>query len=562
VTSWQEGDDEGRIGFRIRIGVTGHRALSEHDPALAATIREQIREIIRLFPRRHTHTPISLSVVSQLAEGADRIVVRHVFAEGRDRGEEARLETFLPMEREDYVDVQGFASESLAEFNELVEISTVYREQVGALSGSPAERANAYAAAGRRLVARCDVLIALWDGQPSGGRGGTAETLLYAASRSKPCVWIPTEGSLEPLDNFKPGGAEVFYNEVARRAGATAQIEWSPMDHPKKAMQPLLDAFHSLDEFNGEKLSEDFEVLLRKEALSSSGVAPWAAAPFLRATTLAKRWRWRFQWTARLITLFAAVAAVMLAIGLSFGKEVEGWAWGEAGFFALALVSLIGVRWVGFHRRWLTYRFLAEHLRSANFLAPTGADFRRQARLEAVYTGTEPTAWLMRAFEEVWDRRPPQPPPLSELDDGELARLKKVLAEDWIGAQIRYHKMIVRRNKFWHRALTSSVVFFFVATIVFACLHSLHMAEDVAVFFSIALPAAGASLGVLLTVNQHHAKSERSARMRSDLAVVQRDVLDATPDSLDHASSEAARVIAQEADAWFGSMWFLDIEHP
>jgi hypothetical protein len=168
----------------------------------------------------------------------------------------------------------------------------------------------------------------------------------------------------------------------------------------------------------------------------------------------------------------------------------------------------------------------------------------------------------MRAFEEIWDRRPLRPPSPSELNEDQLTNLKRRLAKDWIGKQIEYHEKAVRRHRFWHLVLTGSVAFFFVATIVFACLHSLHMAEDAAVFFSIALPAAGASLGVLLTVNQHQALSERSARMKSDLTVVQGGLEDAAPDVLDHASSEAARVIAQEADAWIGSMWFLDIEHP
>jgi hypothetical protein len=555
----QSQENDGRIPFRIRIGVTGHRELNE-GPLLAIAVREQIRRIIDLFPDRAT--PISLSVVSQLADGADRLVVHQAIAEARERGEEARLEFFLPMERQDYVDAQNFEPDSLAEFDDLMEMATILREQPGVASDTSEARGSAYAAGGRRLVARSDVLIALWDGRQSGGRGGTAETLLYAAARSKPCVWVSTDGEPVVHDNFGPWRAEAFYADVARRAELPTSIRWSPMDHPKDAVQPLLGAFESLDELNRQPLGVDYDAQLRKELVSSRGVAPWVAAPFVRATTLAKRWRRRFQWTARLITLFATAAAVMLAIGLSFGKESEGWAWAEAAFFTSALLGLVVVRRVGFHRRWLTYRVLAEHLRSANFLAPTGADFRRQARLEAVYTGHEPTGWLMRAFEEVWDRRPMRPTPLSGFDEVELAQFKAWLAEDWIGEQIDYHKAAVVRHRFWHRALTGSVVFFFLATIAFACLHSLHTAEDAAVFFSIALPAAGASLGVLLTVNQHQAMCERSARMRSDLAVVQRDVLDAAPDSLDQVTSEAARVIAQEAGGWFGSMWFLDIEHP
>jgi hypothetical protein len=34
------------------------------------------------------------------------------------------------------------------------------------------------------------VLIALWDGQPSRGKGGTAEIVAYARQRGIPVVWI------------------------------------------------------------------------------------------------------------------------------------------------------------------------------------------------------------------------------------------------------------------------------------------------------------------------------------------------------------------------------------
>lgn len=555
----READDDGRIPFRVRIGVTGHRTIDESDARLRTAVREQIQRVVDRFSS--SETLVRLGVVSQLADGADRIVVHEVKQVASERDHKAHLEFFLPLEREDYVESQEFGPESLAEFDELLGMATVQREAVGTRGDTVEGRTAAFAAAGRALVGRCDVLIALWDGRPSGGRGGTAETLLYAAARSKPCIWISTDGEPRARCNFGPGEAKGFFEDVARRAAPPSKIEWSPAD-PREALDPLLDAFSRLDEFNRQALDADPDVVLSDELVSDEPVPPWVGAPFVRATWLAHRWRRRFQWTARGITLLAAAAAVMLAIGLSFGKEREGWAWAEAAFFVVALLGLGLVRRHGFHRRWLSYRVLAERLRSAYFLAPTGTDFRRQAGLETIYAGGESTGWLMRAFEEVWDRRLVGSQPPSKPSESELAAVKDRLAKRWIGEQIAYHQRAIGRHRRAHLALASTVLFLFLATIAFACLHSLHMAEDAAVFFSIALPALGASLGVLLTVNQHQALSERSARMCSDLAVVQRDVLDATAGSLNHASSEAARVMAQETGTWFGSMWFLDIEHP
>jgi hypothetical protein len=39
---------------------------------------------------------------------------------------------------------------------------------------------DAYEAAGRWIATESEVLIAVWDGQPARGRGGTADTVSYA----------------------------------------------------------------------------------------------------------------------------------------------------------------------------------------------------------------------------------------------------------------------------------------------------------------------------------------------------------------------------------------------
>jgi hypothetical protein len=52
---------------------------------------------------------------------------------------------------------------------------------------------DAYLAAGQRVVDLCDVLVAVWDGLPSQGKGGTADVVAYAHSVGKPVevVWQP-----------------------------------------------------------------------------------------------------------------------------------------------------------------------------------------------------------------------------------------------------------------------------------------------------------------------------------------------------------------------------------
>ena len=549
--------DDGRIPFRLRIGVTGHIHMTE-EAELEPLVRVQLQRVLGLLQAKRTD--VTLTAVSQLADGADRLVVHAVRAEAKDRDTEARVECYLPMEREEYAKVQGFKPRSQREFEDILRDATVVREPEAGAQHS--DRHEAYRSAGHLVVGRCDVLIALWDGKPSGGRGGTAEILTWAAARSKPCIWIETGGEHAVCDNLEPGSGHSFFEQVQERANLEEPIEWSSMEHPTETLASARTALRSLDEYNRESSPRDYEPRLRKERNRTEGLAEWVAAPYARATTLAARWRTRFEWIARLITALAALGAVMLGIGLSYGEEAEFWAWAEAAAFAAALVGLWLVRKVGFRRRWISYRVLAEHLRSAHFLALAGSDFRRQARLEPVYSGKEPTAWLMRAFEEVWDRRPLHPTPPSALDPDELKRLKGLLADKWIKGQIDYHEKSRKDHRMWHMAQSAAVVLLFIGTIVFAVFHALHMLEHVPILLSIVLPAMGASLGVLMTVNQHHALSERSASMKSDLTLIREELHDAPAESLDRVSSDAARVIAQETVAWLGSMWFLDIEHP
>ena len=544
---------DGRIPFRVRIGVTGHRVLDLGD-GLQEAVLEEIAHVQRLLTAEST--PLRLAVVSQLAEGADRLVVDQVFTQDED----ARLEVVLPVDPEEYVGLQEFSAASREEFERLLHRATYRSEPASVELWTADDRDAAYESAGRQLIARCDVLLALWDGGTTGGRGGTAETLLLAAAARKPCVWISTDGEPTVLHNLDPGTSHEFYRQVKERATAETASRHDPLEGSDDVLHPLREALGNLDEFNHERIRDPKRAMIENELGAGTAESDWVALPFARASVLSERWHNRFRWLSWLISVLAVLAAAVLAIGLSYGAEEKAWHWAEFASLTLALLALVVLRGRGFHRRWLSYRVLAERLRSAYYLAPTGADFRRQAQIEAVYIGDHSETWVMRAFEEIWDRRPPLPTqPRSE---SEVDELKQWLAEDWLGGQITYHEKAVRRHGRADRILTIIVTGLFVATVPFPFLHALGYVEHAAAFFSITLPAAGASLGALLTINQHRALQERSARMRSDLKVARRTLLDASDQGLAQASKEAAHVIAQETGAWFGAMWFLDLEHP
>ncbi len=184
-------------GTWLRVGVTGHRALHD-EPRLRAEVRAAL-ERARAGAARPPAPAPAIEIVSPLAEGADRVVVHEVL---KDRS--ARLVVPLPFAAAEYV--RDFATEeSRTEFEEL--LARADRVVVMPPTGS---RADSYAAAGRYVVEHCDVLLALWDGRPTQGPGGTAEIVAHAQEQGKAVVWIETKRGGRPAgrDETSVAGAD------------------------------------------------------------------------------------------------------------------------------------------------------------------------------------------------------------------------------------------------------------------------------------------------------------------------------------------------------------------
>jgi hypothetical protein len=168
----------------LRIGVTGHRVLTEV-PRVLAGVEAALDRIEAAFPGR------PLVVVSCLAEGADRLVAEAVL-----RREGARLVAVSPMPRRELV-ADFTTAESLAEFEGLLARAAEVVELP-----ARATRNEAYAAANERMLDGIDVLVAVWDGEGALGRGGTAEVFAQARARRMPIAWVHAgsrrPGILEP----------------------------------------------------------------------------------------------------------------------------------------------------------------------------------------------------------------------------------------------------------------------------------------------------------------------------------------------------------------------------
>lgn len=159
----------------MRVGVSGHRTF-DGVPAARAAITRVVAALLDQHPGR-------VEVWSSLAEGADRLVVEAV----RGADPAARLVVVLPLVPDDYR-TDFDTAESGREFDRLL-ASADHTTVTG--PGDDGSRESAYARAGHVVVAAVDVLIAVWDGRPARGPGGTAEMVAAARAAGREVVVVP-----------------------------------------------------------------------------------------------------------------------------------------------------------------------------------------------------------------------------------------------------------------------------------------------------------------------------------------------------------------------------------
>jgi hypothetical protein len=119
--------------------------------------------------------------ISCLAQGSDQIFARVVLGCG------GTVEVILPAA--DYRD-RKVKPDNLVEFDDLISRARVVRTL-------PFEKSNrdAYMAASEEVFSSIDSLIAVWDGNPSGGYSGTADVVAAARERGIPVTVVWPDGA-------------------------------------------------------------------------------------------------------------------------------------------------------------------------------------------------------------------------------------------------------------------------------------------------------------------------------------------------------------------------------
>jgi hypothetical protein len=541
-TAAADDDAGGRIAFRVRIGVTGHRTLTDED-AVAARVRaalEQLRGVFAAPPA----TPVRFTILSALAEGADRLVVREAYAVLAD---DVRVDAVLPRDAGDYM--EDFASTaSKREFENLLAGASP-QAMPKALS-----QTEGYERAGRYVVEQCDVLLAIWDGRQARGRGGTAEVVAYARQRGTPVMHIEGHPDDEPpaVDDDLP---------------STPSGEPPSLDHPIRSLRRL-------EEYNAPPLrAAAFQRALADERSRLAGhlraspireeverIAAWTLPHYVRAEVRAMRYQRAHHTLGDLLYLLAALAVTAVAAQSVFAPE-------RTRLVAAEIVCLVGVlavfltaRFGRVHDRWMGYRSLAEAFRSALFVALTGARARYE-RTGAVDLRDPKEPWYQRAFTEAWNERPHSE---DAIDDEE--ELRRFVVAAWLDHQIHYHRQTADHCAARHHRVTVTVTVLSAMALTVAILHFFQVGEGTdwpkwLTFLAIALPGFGAAVTGIREHRQYRLHGKRSARTADRLKRMRDQIETGVRDlSLRGLTAEAQTIIVEESFEWSGVQEFQELE--
>ena len=164
----------------MRVGITGHQQLDDPKawPWVAGVLRA---ELARVAP--------PLVGVTSLAVGADQLFARLVLE--RD----GTIHAVLP-----FADIErSFSHDQVPAYRELAKQATVE------VLETPGTDEDAYLAAGQRVVDLSDIVLAVWNGNPAKGKGGTADVVAYAIRRGVPLIHIdPVSRTIRQLQKPAP----------------------------------------------------------------------------------------------------------------------------------------------------------------------------------------------------------------------------------------------------------------------------------------------------------------------------------------------------------------------
>lgn len=459
------------VPFVLCVGVTGHRADvlgPKALDALAPRLRDlfvQIGEAGEALLKRErecfAEAPMRRRFVSPIADGADQVAAEVALELGWE------LQAVLPFERTYYRST--LANHGARErFDALLERSTCVLE----LPGAEGHELDAYVMTGRATVAHCDILIAVWDGLPPRGRGGTGEVVQLALTRGTAVAHVPLEPSAPARLLWSAFDPTVL--TIADDPGVARPVDRPSLDALLRGLlmpPPDKDEQNFLRRFSRERLRRIRTRIEYPLLLAAAGVGRIGAKDFRDkycAAQIREEWQRHragcadahqisapieileeaYSWADRLATHFAqtyrsghifnfVLGGVAVCLGLSAFMAPRY----KFQFAAVEMLITLGIilnAHIGardeWHRRWLDYRQLAERLRPMRSLKILGIAAPDPPGTE---TNPVPKRWIDWYASGIWRA---MGCPGGALDTRRANQLADAIADHEVAPQVAYHE--------------------------------------------------------------------------------------------------------------------------
>jgi hypothetical protein len=524
-----------RPGLALAVGIIGHRTNRlPSDPAKLAQIAKEISAVLAAIGREAVaahnkyaeyfsrQLPV-VAVVSGLAEGADRLGAQAAIELKRttsDAGVAFELDVPLPFPIEVYE--QDFKTDqSKSEFATLLKHCRYAltlpgeRSRPGDSDQRAAVRENrSYEEAGLTLLNQSDLILAVWDGKPGAGRGGTRDLLDTAARAGTPIVHV---------DANCEAPIRVLWNGFDEFPTVPNAVEDLPSGDPDAALPDLMDKLLRPPEAEADlerrhlKTYYDkslwlnnfglaFPMLMALFCVRKPRLADWRPptpeqlsadlvnfdqskppnAKLEQTSVLAAAFGWADAWGVWLAQVFrsafvlnfslAALAVVAAAVSLVWNDVAELMALHDQAdiiemsrelahhklpfvlielflIFFVVGITVIGY-WRQWHRRWLEAREVAERLRIAFPLWSLGLRPTTFPAEEPAWTG-----WYTRCIVREQGMRP-------AILDGDGLRQSRDTLKGVLSDQCEYHLRTAQRMKKMENRLEGVGLLLFAVTLV------------------------------------------------------------------------------------------------
>jgi hypothetical protein len=466
-----------RPRLALNVGITGHRAkaLGEGLPVIVRSRLDQIFASLKsgmqelrlresdLFddaePILRLHTP--------LATGSDQLAAQSA------RANDFLLRALLPFKVSDYL--EDFRGEELAEFNE-------YLADADNVMSLPGDRSahDAYVLVGKAVIAASDVIVAIWDGEPGNGPGGTAHVVEMALREGVPVIHLHidrekchasnisliTGGDLEEPE-LSPLNTPDCYTELLANVLAPHEriermhiLEYYREIENRRNVRieyPLMLALLRVKSLPPRSwLQESIQAEIdREQSILRKQFAPTLRMPLERgyswANFLAIRYAQLFR-SGHITNYVLSASAVLIALmGLLFPSVKL--------FLVMLELLVIGALFYNtkagnkgdWDRRWLQYRHLAESLRPLVYLKRVGLagpPFRSDY-ISGAHRQEADTDWTRWYAAAIWRE---MASPGGEISREQVKALADAVIDEQVIPQAQYHeKNSERMHELDHR---------------------------------------------------------------------------------------------------------------